>query len=326
MSRNNKELPIWHFAYLILFIALIQPVLLNAGIWEEVDHGFVDNDGVKIHYASVGKGPLVVMIHGFPDFWYTWRHQMAALKSDFKVVAMDQRGYNLSGQPEEPEAYEMSQLISDVAAVIKHFGESRATIVGHDWGGAVAWQFAFAYPKMTQNLVILNLPHPTGFTRELIRNHNQRSNSAYAQVFKKGKATDPDIFFGRPMTAENLAGWVTDPEAKQHYISAFQRSNFESMLQIYKRNYPDLPDMDTPIPSNTVTLQCPTLVFHGLKDQALHSDGLNNTWDWINADFTLVTIPEAGHFVQNDAPNKVSNTLKWWLLSVTNQTSIQRED
>ena len=95
---------------------------------------------------------------------------MEALKNDFKVVAIDQRGYNLSDHPTSPEAYDMSHLIEDVASVIRSFNQDQAIVVGHDWGGAVAWQFAFTYPEMTKNLVILNLPHPTGFKRELIRN------------------------------------------------------------------------------------------------------------------------------------------------------------
>ena len=298
----------------ILLATLLSQPTGSADVWKEAQHGFADNKGIKIHFATVGDGPLVVMIHGFPDFWYTWRHQMDALKNDFKVVAIDQRGYNKSAQPASPEAYDMPHLISDVEAVIRHHGEEKATIIGHDWGGAVAWQFAFSHPRMTRNLVILNLPHPNGFIRELTRNHVQRSNSAYAQTFKKGSASDSDVFFGRAMTPENLAGWITAPDIRQRYIAAFEKSSFDSMLQIYKRNYPDLPKLNTAIPQNAVVLKCPTLMFHGLEDQALHSDGLNNTWDWIDAEFTLVTIPEAGHFVQNDAAEKVSKTLKWWLM------------
>ena len=93
--------------------------MLNADLLEEVTHGYADNNGVKIHYVKTGQGPLVVMIHGFPDYWYTWRHQINALKENFTVVAMDQRGYNLSDQPEGLTAYAMPNLVGDVAAVIK---------------------------------------------------------------------------------------------------------------------------------------------------------------------------------------------------------------
>ena len=287
----------------------------NAQIWDEVEHGYADNEGVKIHYASVGTGPLVVMIHGFPDFWYSWRHQMEALKSDYQVVAIDQRGYNLSDKPAGNEPYAMSRLISDVAAVIQHMGQDSATIVGHDWGGAVSWQFAFNYPQMVDKLVILNLPHPVGQLRELTINPEQRANSAYAQRFQQGSPSDPDIFFGQPMTPEILASWVTDPEAKQRYVEAFTLSDFDAMLAYYKMNYPVLREQssEVPAPPPVPRLQMPVLIFHGLADVALHSDGLNNTWDWIDADTTIVTVPKAGHFVQQDGAELVSSTLYWWL-------------
>jgi len=155
---------------------------------------------VKIHYASLGpkdaaSAPLVVMIHGFPDFWYSWRHQMSALSDRFQVVAIDQRGYNLSDKPEGVERYDMRLLVADVAAVIRHLGRDKATIVGHDWGGAVAWQFALFMPQMTENLVILNLPHPNGLLRELRSNKDQIANSEYARNFQTKSPSDPTVFF-----------------------------------------------------------------------------------------------------------------------------------
>lgn len=286
----------------------------RADLLDEVEHGYADNDGVKIHYATVGEGPLVIMIHGFPDFWYSWRHQMEGLKDEFKVVAIDQRGYNLSGQPEEESSYAMANLVGDVAAVIRHFGADKANIVGHDWGGIVSWQFAFALPQMVENLVILNLPHPNGMARELANNQEQQENSGYARAFIAGKPSDPDIFFGLPMNPQTLSGWVTDPEARKEYVTAFERSNFDGMLAYYKQNYPRASAGSAPPPA-APRLNMPVLVFHGLEDTALHSDGLNNTWDWIDADTTIVTAPGASHFVQQDAAELVTSTLRWWLLA-----------
>src|SRR5262245_33510792 len=208
-------------------------------LFDRVKHGYAVSDaGVKIHYATLGEGPLIVMIHGFPDFWYSWRHQMAALADRFQVVAIDQRGYNLSDKPKGVENYDMRLLVGDVASVIKHLGRDRATIVGHDWGGIVAWSFAAAFPDMTENLIILNLPHPNGLTRELRNNPDQIKNSEYARNFQTKSASDPTVFFGRPMTAENLSGWVRDADARKRYVEAFQKSDFEAMLNYYKRNYP----------------------------------------------------------------------------------------
>ena len=123
-------------------------------------HGYAPSDGVNIHYVTKGTGPLVVMIHGFPDYWYTWRKQIPAIAENFQVVAIDQRGYNLSDQPVGVENYSMKKLVGDIRNVIKHFQKEKAIVVGHDWGGMVAWQFAMNYPAMTERLVILNLPHP----------------------------------------------------------------------------------------------------------------------------------------------------------------------
>ena len=283
-------------------------------VWDEVTHGYADNDGVNIHYATLGQGPLVVMIHGFPDFWYSWRHQMEGLSENFKVVAIDQRGYNLSDQPDGEESYNMEFLVSDVAAVIRHFGEDKATIVGHDWGGIVSWQFAFALPEMVENLVILNLPHPNGLARELASNSEQQANSAYARRFIEGSATDSDILFGSPMNAQSLAFWVADPDARQKYMEAFNNSDFDAMLAYYKQNYPRT-SAENPNITPSPQLNVPLLVFHGLRDTALHSNGLNNTWDWNDKDTTIVSAPQANHFVQQDAAELVTSTLRWWLLS-----------
>ena len=283
-------------------------------VFDRVKHGYAVSDaGVKIHYATLGEGPLVVMIHGFPDFWYSWRHQMAALADRFQVVAIDQRGYNLSDKPKGVENYDVRLLVGDVAAVIRHLGRDKATIVGHDWGGVVAWQFAINLPQMTENLIILNLPHPNGLNRELRTNKDQIANSSYARNFQEKSSTDPTVFFGRPMTAQNLAGWVRDPAARQRYVEAFERSDFEGMLNYYKRNYPRGSGDEVAAAPEPPKVKMPVLMFHGLNDTALNAAGLSGTWNWLEKDLTLVTVPGAGHFVQQDAADLVTSTMKWWL-------------
>jgi epoxide hydrolase 4 len=276
-------------------------------LWNRVEHHFVDSNGVQIHYVALGKGPLIVMIHGFPDFWYTWRKQMEALSGQYRVVAVDQRGYDLSGRPAGVEQYAMPLLVDDIGAVIKAEGRSSAVIVGHDWGGAVAWTLAMTHPEWIQALVILNLPHPNGIRREISNNPQQRKNSEYAFNFQKPGAE-------KTLTAEKLAAWVKDDDARVHYIEAFERSDFEAMLNYYRANYPR-PDQvaeasaPTPLPKVTV----PVLEFHGLADQALLPGALSGTWEWVDKDFTLVTIPGAGHFVQQDAADLVTRTMSDWL-------------
>jgi epoxide hydrolase 4 len=252
----------------------------------------------------LGSGPLIVMIHGFPDFWYTWRDQMAALSDSYQCVAIDQRGYNLSDKPKGVENYRLPLLVADVAAVIKSLGRDKAIIVGHDWGGMVAWNFALMHPEMTDKLIILNLPHPRGLTRELAHNPEQQKNSQYARNFQQPDAASK-------VTAEALAGRVRDPEAHAKYLEAFQRSDIEAMLNYYKANYPREPYAEDTSP--LVKVQAPVLMFHGLKDTALLAGALNNTWDWLDKDLTLVTVPNAGHWVQADASDLVSKTMKWWL-------------
>ena len=310
--------------FITLLLALI-PALVPAqtaqpDVFDRVKHGYATSEaGVKIHYASLGEGPLVVMIHGFPDFWYTWRHQMAALSIRYQVVAIDQRGYNLSDKPKGVENYDMKLLVGDVAAVIKSLGRDRATIVGHDWGGMVAWQFAMNLPQMTENLVILNLPHPSGLLRELRINPDQIANSAYARTFQTRPTTDPTVFFGRPMTPENLSGWVRDPDARKRYVEAFKRSDFEAMLSYYKRNYPAQSGLQMPEAPPFPKVQSPVLIFHGLSDTALNAEGLSGTWNWVAKDLTIVTIPGAGHFVQQDAAELVTSTMQTWLVARTSR-------
>lgn len=304
-------------AGLMLAIFLLSAPTLSAqqpDVFERVQHGYATSaGGVKIHYATLGTGPLVVMIHGFPDFWYSWRHQMSALSESFQVVAIDQRGYNASDKPKGVEQYDMRLLVADVAAVVRHLGRDKATIVGHDWGGFVAWQFAMQMPAMTERLIVLNLPHPRGMTRELRTNPEQIKNSAYARTFQQGTPDDAAVFFGQPMTPQTLSGWVRDPEARKRYVEAFERSDFTAMLNYYKANYPKTsgPDL-APLP-DLPKVKAPVLLFHGLDDRALHASGLSGTWEWVEQDLTLVTVPGVGHFVQQDAAELVTSTMKWWL-------------
>lgn len=273
--------------------------------FEDVEHKHAENDGVRIHYAATGTGPLVVFVHGFPDCWITWRHQMEGLKDGFRVVAMDCRGYNLSGQPERQEDYDMSLLVEDVAAVIKAEGADKATIVGHDWGGAIAWHFVATHPELSENLIIVNLPHPKGMARELANNPEQQENSQYARDFQK-----PDSH--KLLNARGLASFLAKDEAtREEYVEAFERSSFNGMMNYYRQNYPtqdgeqafsDIPDIEVPV-----------LQFHGLEDEYLLHQGLNQTWDWIEKDYTLVTLPNIGHWAHRDAAEMVTNTMKAWL-------------
>ncbi len=285
-------------------IATAMTALAGDDVYDRAQHGYADSNGVKIHYATLGQGPLIVMIHGYPDFWYSWRHQMAVLSKSYQVVAIDQRGYNLSDKPKGKENYDLNLLVDDVRAVVKHLGRDRAVIVGHDWGGRVAWGFAMKYPEMTHRLIICNLPHPRGVARERAHNNEQKINTAYAQRLK-----EPDSH--KRLTAEGLSQRIKDPQVRERYVEAFRRSDFEAMTNYYRQNYPAPPYLEDTSP--VVKVKPPVLMFHGLEDRALMHGALNHTWEWLEKDLTLVTVPGAGHWVQEDAAEFVSGMMKLWL-------------
>ena len=272
-------------------------------ILDRVQHGYADSNGVKIHYASLGNGPLILMVHGYPDFWYTWRHQMAALSDTYRCVAIDLRGYNLSDKPKGVEQYTLKTLNEDMLAVVRHLGHSTFILCGHDWGGAASWRFAMRYPEMLDKLIILNLPHPVGISRELANNPKQQQASEYAR-----KLQQPDIH--ERMTPEKLTRWIMDAEVKATYVEAFEKSDFEAMANYYKANFAKEPYQAI---ESTPKIKVSTLQIHGLNDEALLPGSLNDTWLWMDADYTLATIPGVGHFVQQEAPDLVTNTIRAWL-------------
>jgi len=231
---------------------------------------------------------------------------MPALAADHHVVAIDMRGYNLSDKPAGTEAYSMEKLVADVAATVRHFGHRSAIVVGHDWGGAVAWGFAMAHPDMVRRLVILNLPHPQCLIRELRDNPRQWKNSQYARTFQLPGAH-------LMATPGALSRWVVNTDDRAHYLRAFRRSDAKAMLSYYKANYPaKRQELDQAFPRSG-KVRGPVLMVHGLKDQALLPETLNDTWRWIEGDLTLTTVPGAGHFVQHDAPDLVRRAILSWL-------------
>ena len=300
--------------------AAAQTAAAPADLFDRVTHGYATSEGgVKIHYASLGSGPLVVMIHGFPDFWYSWRDQMAALADRFQVVAIDQRGYNLSDKPKGVESYECrpagrrrrGRRPSPRPRPRHH----RRTRLGRR-GGVALRDDPSADDRAADH------PQPAASQWPVTgtgTNAAQIKNSEYARNFQQKSPSDPTVFFGKPMTPQTLSGWVVDPAARTRYVEAFERSDFEAMLNYYKRNYPRTAGADAaPLPElPKVTM--PVLMFHGLNDTALNADGLSGTWNWLEKDLTLVTVPGAGHFVQQDAADLVSATMRWWLTMRTGQ-------
>lgn len=311
MHLTSRSMSLWspglQFLFVwICFIGGLSTRDLSAQDWiDKLEHKVLDNQGVKIHYVKAGTGPLVVFVHGFPDFWYSWRHQLKGLQDESTVVALDTRGYNLSDKPDAEEQYDMPLLVSDVLAVIKNEGQSKATLVGHDWGGAICWSAAAAHPEVVENLVIVNLPHLACLARELqAENSAQHKASQYARNFQDKESH-------KFLNAEILANIVPtqSPEDRQRYKEAFSKSSMKGLMCYYRRNYPKEPYQVPQIPK----MQMPVLQFHGLADKALLAPALNNTWEHLAKDWTLVTLPGTDHWAHVQQPDKVTQTMRWWL-------------
>ena len=262
--------------------------------------------GVKIHYVASGKGPLVVLIHGYPDYSGSWTKLTPALNDAYRVVALDTRGYNLSDHPDGVENYEMPKLVADVDAVIQAEGYKTATVLGHDWGGSIAWMYAFTHPEKLDNLIILSTPHPILFMQQMQTNPAQQASSQYARNFQKEGSE-------AAMTAEGLARRIQDPAEHAKYLEAFRRSSFAAMMNYYRANYPRGVGETAAPPPAPPRIKVPVLVLHGIKDTALNAAGHSGTWNYVDADTTIVMFPNAGHWVQHDAEAMVDRTIKDWL-------------
>ena len=292
-------------ATILLAAVLVCPLTANADIFDDVEHHYTENDGVKLHYVTMGQGDPILFVHGFPDTWFSWAHQMEGLKDNYKVAAMDLRGYNKSGQPEGVENYTMDLLLADVTAVIDALG-GNVTLVAHDWGGAICWRLAMTSPEKINKLIMCNLTHPKGYmTVRVNATDEQKANTKYIEDFQSPDAANNLT----PTVLAFIAGGANNPHNEQ-YKAAFERSYVDGMLNYYRAAWQGLESGgETEIPQITM----PVLQFHGLQDSAVDKDGLRDTWNWIDSDYTLVTVPQSGHWVQREAADLVTTTMKWWL-------------
>jgi pimeloyl-ACP methyl ester carboxylesterase len=263
---------------------------------------------IRLHWVEQGTGPLVVLLHGFPEFWYAWRHQIPALAAaGFRVVAPDLRGYNLSERPEGIESYAMEKVAGDVAALIGHLGAERATVAGHDWGGVAAWWLAMLRPELLERLVIVNAPHPRAFAREM-KKPRQLLKAWYAMFFQLPvlpeaalRAKDfralHGIFRGESVRKDAF----TREDVRLYKQAAAQPGALTAMLNYYraarKVKRPKMARIDTP-----------TLVIWGEKDQALvveNSEGLEESVPNVR----VVRLPEASHWVLAECPDRANELM-----------------
>jgi pimeloyl-ACP methyl ester carboxylesterase len=277
---------------------------------------FAANHGVRLHYEIAGSGPLILFVHGFPAWWGTWREIMAPLADSFTVAAMDTRGYNLSDKPVGVGDYEPLILASDLGAVIEHAGYRSATVVGHDWGGALSWILAFAEPRLVDRLVILNAPHPWSLMRQLAHDPRQQAASAYVRELCQPGALSrplPAQLGGGPFTPENLAKQLhpVGSPAYRSDVAALRRTSLQAAVNYYIAGYPAPPYRDPG--SNPPSVKAPTLVIYGREDPHLLVDGLDQTWDYIQPSVEIRVIAGIGHWVQLRAPATVNAAIRDWL-------------
>lgn len=270
----------------------------------DVEHKFVLNADTKIHYAAAGEGTLLIFIHGFPDYWLGWWQQMSDLRSHYRVVAIDLRGYNLSDKPESLDAYEIRNVIEDLREVIRAEGATSATLVGHDWGGLIAWYAAMDAPELVDRLVVINMAHPWGLARDLASSASQRTASEYVRLFRNPLAHTQ-------IPLERLSVWIRDVAYKARHVEAMKASSLVGMLNYYRANWPTEPYKE--IPHEPTRVKVKTLVIYGRQDVFLLPSALSNTWNWVDNELTVLTLPSVGHFAQHDAPERVNQAIRNWL-------------
>ncbi|MFY9221139.1 MAG: alpha/beta hydrolase [Blastocatellia bacterium] len=288
-----------------------------------MEHKYAEVNGVKLHYVCSGSGKLMLFLHGFPEFWYEWKNQLAEFGQDHFAVAPDMRGYNLSDKPESLADYQVDVLVDDVKALADHLGYEKLTLIAHDWGGAIAWVFALKYPNYLDKLVIINAPHPIVFQRELIENPAQQEASQYMLVFRSEQAEG--ILSSEnyaPLVQNTLSeglekGFFTE-EDKQAYLAAWSQpgaltgglnyyraaevgppTNEEdkSRLTAFSANFPD------PI------IQVPTLVIWGEKDPYLLLGNLEGLSDYV-PNLTIKRIEDGSHWVVHEQPKLVNQYIR----------------
>ncbi|WP_066658212.1 MULTISPECIES: alpha/beta fold hydrolase [unclassified Sphingomonas] len=280
--------------------------------------------GVELDVATAGDpaAPAIILLHGFPESHRTWRHQIPELAKTHFVIAPDQRGFARSSKPEGVENYAADKPVSDLLALASHFGKERFVLVGHDWGGAIAWMAALQHPDRIERLVIVNAPHPFVFQKSLFDDMGQRAASQYIRAFRNPAldaqiaAMGVDRFFDTSF-AKHVDPDLVAPERANYLAEWSQPGAMTAMLNWYRASAivvpamdetPDRPAfLDAPFPP----LRMPVLVIWGMRDAALLPVQLEGL-DALIPDLTLVKV-DAGHFVPWEKPQPVTDAIREWL-------------
>jgi epoxide hydrolase 4 len=307
-----------------------------------VTHEYAEVNGVRLHYARAGRGPLVVFLHGFPEFWYEWKYQIAEFSRDHTVVAPDMRGYNLSSKPADLADYAMPKLVEDVralaAGLLKANGGEKFTLVAHDWGGVVAWVFAAQHPEMLDKLVIVNAPHPSIFGRLLADDPAQQQASQYMLMFRGPNAEQTlsansyAMLTSMVLGAGLKDGTITEAD-RQIYVDAWsQPGALTGGLNYYRASGVGPPAAsraaearpatapagdappDPPALAQTPTMmvRVPTLVIWGEKDTALLPSNLQGL-DRVVPSLTIKRVADGTHWVVREKSPEVNRLIRDYL-------------
>lgn len=283
-------------------------------------------NGTRLHFASAGQHgqPLILFLHGFPEYSGAWDEILPAFAPDGYAVAPDLRGYNLSSQPAEVAAYGMRELWGDIGALIGALGYERASLVGHDWGGAVAWHLAIARPEKVERLAILNSPHPMAFARELSCNPLQQAASAYInRLCAPGaeSALSADEFRRLEGVLRSMARpdrpWLT-PARLARYVQAW-RHGLSGALNYYRasplRAWAESSQAAAALhmDGRDFMVRVPTLVLWGLRDEALLPGLLDGLEQWV-PDLTVQRLALATHWLVHEEPEFVTERLRAFLV------------
>lgn len=272
---------------------------------------YFQNRGVTLHALAAGprNGPLVVLLHGFPEFWYSWHKQIQPLAAaGFRVIVPDQRGYNESSKPRGVKSYALTELTSDVVAIADQLGRQRILLAGHDWGGAVAWSTALLYPARVARLAILNVPHPSVLRKFLLTDRRQLRRSWYMFFFQIPFL--PEMVFSAnnfrwgigPLVGSSRPGTFTEEDLARYRAAWSQRGAVSAMINWYRaafRYRPSFPDR---------TVRLPTRILWGQGDAFLQFEMAEASLGYCT-DGELIPFPNATHWLQHEEPGRVSQLL-----------------
>lgn len=279
-----------------------------------IAHDYAQLGEVRLHYAHAGPedGPLVLLLHGYPEFSYSWRHQLPALgNAGFRAIAPDTRGYNLSDHPRGDRAYRIETLVEDVRQLIEHFGRKQAAIVGHDWGGLIAWWFAIHHPSWVERLTVMNCPHPD-HQLAMMASLRQLKKSRYMLFFQVPLFAEPRMrkndfqMLRKLLRRDPVRRDAFSEDDIERYVEAFKRGDAVRTSMAYYRAL--LRRNPFALAKKIRAIDLPTQVIWGAQDRHLGIEYAEPPARWV-WDLKMDYIPDASHWVQVDAPEQVNELL-----------------